>query len=587
MFALLLAASMTASPPTPPAPAWRTPFENDPAHNTTATYAECVAYYQKLAAAYPAHIKLGEAGPTDAGQPLHEVVLSADGDFDPASGRAQHRPVLFIQNGIHPGEPEGIDASMMLARDLVQQPRLTKLLAGVTVVIVPVYNIDGMLNRNATTRANQNGPASYGFRGNARNYDLNRDYVKQDSRNARSFAALFQKWQPEVFVETHTSNGADYQYTMTLIATQHSKLAPALGAYLQRDMLPALYQGMDQKKWPMTPYVDFDGETPESGLQAFLESPRYSTGYAALFHTIGFMPEIHMLKAFGPRVQATYDLLLTMLETVQRQAPALLAARAEALRAQAAQTTFPLAWALDEQPSETVQFRGYEAGHKASEVSGRPRLYYDRARPYARPVAYRNTAHATASVRAPTAYLIPQAWAEVIDNLRRNGVQLQRLAQAVTVPAEVYYVEDFQTEARPFEGHYLHSQVKLRATTAPTAFAAGDYVAHLAQPAARYLVETLEPQATDSFFAWGFFDSILQQKEHYSDYVFEDLAADLLRRDPALRQQLDAAKQADAKLTADGSAQLEWVYQHSAYHEPTHNRYPVARWLGAGALPTE
>ena len=588
MLAFLLTALMTASTPTPlPAPAWRTPFENDPARNTTATHAECVAFYQKLAAAYPALVKLREAGPTDCGLPLHEVVLSADGDADPASLRRKNRPVLFVQNGIHPGEPEGIDASMMLARDLMQQPRLQRLLAGVTVVIVPAYNLGGMLNRNATTRVNQNGPASYGFRGNARNFDLNRDYIKQESRNARSFAELFQKWQPEVFVETHTSNGADYQYTMTLIATQHSKLAPALGTYLQQQMLPALYQGMDHKKWPMTPYVNFEGETPESGLQAFLESPRYSTGYAALFNTIGFMPETHMLKAFGPRVQATYDLLLTVLETVQRQAPALLAARAEAWRAQAAQTIFPLAWALDDKPSETVQFRGYEAGHRPSEVSGQPRLYYDRARPYTRPVPYFNTGHATVTVASPTAYLIPQAWGEVVDNLRRNGVRLERLTRDATVPAEVYYVDDFATGAHPFEGHYLHSQVKLRPTTAPTTWRAGDYVARLAQPAARYLVETLEPQATDSFFAWGFFDSILQQKEHYSDYVFEDLAADLLRRDPALRQQLEQRRAQDAKFAADGPAQLEWVYQHSAYHEPTHNRYPVARWLGVGELPTE
>ncbi|TPG63699.1 M14 family metallopeptidase [Hymenobacter nivis] len=588
MFALLLAALLPAlAPAPPPAPAWRTPFERDPARNTTATHAECVAYYQKLAAAYPALVRLREAGPTDCGLPLHEVVLSADGDTDPASLRAKHRPVLFIQNGIHPGEPEGIDASMMLARNLVQQPKLGKLLAGVTVVIVPIYNVGGALNRNSTTRANQNGPASYGFRGNARNFDLNRDYVKQDSRNARSFAALFQKWQPEVFVETHTSNGADYQYTMTLIPTQASKLAPALGAYLQREMLPALYQGMAQKKWPLTPYVDFNGETPESGMQAFMESPRYSTGYAALFHTIGFMPETHMLKAYGPRVQATYDLLLTMLATVQRQAPALLAARAGALAAQARQTAFPLAWALDDKPSDTVQFRGYAAGHRPSEVSGQPRLYYDRARPYTRPVPYTNTAHPTATAGAPTAYLIPQAWADVVDNLRRNGVRLTRLAQDVAVPAETYYVEDFQTVARPYEGHYLHSKVRLRTTQGPVACRAGDYVARVAQPAARYLVETLEPQATDSFFAWGFFDSILQQKEHYSDYVFEDLAADLLRRDPALRQQLEAAKTADAKLAASGPAQLEWVYQHSPYHEPTFNRYPVARWLGEGNLPTE
>jgi len=586
---LLLAASLLAHPlpPTPrPAanPPLTTPFERDPQHNTTATYAECIGFYKELAAAYPATMRLRTAGPTDSGQPLHEVVLSADGTFEPGASRAKGRPILFIQNGIHPGEPEGIDASMALARDLLRNRKLLPLLQRVTVVIIPAYNIDGMLNRNSTTRVNQNGPQAYGFRGNARHLDLNRDFVKQDSRNARSFAALFQQWRPEVFVDTHTSNGADYQYTITLIPTQPDKLGPVLGPYLQTKLLPALYAGMAQKHWPMTPYVDFEGETPESGLRAFLESPRYSTGYAALFNSIGFMPETHMLKAFGPRVQATYDLLLTYVQTLAAQAPTLLAARAAADQALAAQHDFPLAWAINEQPSGTVQFRGYEAGHRPSAVSGQPRLYYDRARPYVRPVPFYNAAHATAHAAAPVAYAIPAAWGELLDNLRRNGVVLRELTQPLTGPAETYKIDDYKTGPRPYEGHFLHSQTKLTGSgPQPATLPPGTYLAVLAEqgPAARYLVEALEPQASDSFFAWGFFDSMLQQKEHYSDYVFEDLAADFLAQNPAVRQQLDAAKAADPALAASGPAQLEWVYQHSPYAEAGYRRYPVLRWLGA------
>ncbi|MDQ2794055.1 MAG: hypothetical protein M3Y12_08610, partial [Bacteroidota bacterium] len=295
--------------------------------------------------------------------------------------------------------------------------------------------------------------------------------------------------------------------------------------------------------------------------------------------------ETHMLKAFAPRVHATYDLLLTMLETVDRQAPALAAARATATAAMQAQTTFPLTWALDEGQREIVPFRGYEGKMKPSEVSGQPRLYYDRTAPYTRPVPYFNTFKATTTARRPTAYIIPKAWTEVADILRRNGATLEPLAHSVTVPVESYYFTDFKTTPKPFEGHYVHSQVQLRTVEAPATFQAGDLVVYLTATApARYLMETLEPQATDSFFAWGFFDSVLQQKEHFSDYVFEDLAADLLRRDPALRQRLEQLKAADAAFAANGPAQLEWVYQHSAYHEPSHNRYPVARWLGTGRV---
>ncbi|TYZ08081.1 hypothetical protein FY528_13625 [Hymenobacter lutimineralis] len=590
LLAALLAGSPTATVPFPQptssvaAADWLTPFEKGNG-NTTATYQECIDYYQRLDTRY-AEVTMRRAGTTDSGRPLHEVVISADGQNDPVGTRAAKRQVVLIQNGIHPGEPEGIDASMMLARDLVREPALRPLLDHLTVVIIPIYNVDGALNRNSTSRANQNGPESFGFRGNARNLDLNRDYVKQDSRNAQSFADLFQKWQPEVFVDTHTSNGADYQYTMTLIATQKDKLHPALSAYLTGRLLPSLYQGMEQRQWPLTPYVDFEGRTPDArGLQGFLETPRYSSGYAALFNTIGFITETHMLKAYRPRVKATYDFLYLLLQQLHLSAEELGKARAEANRQTAAQQTFPLVWQLDTTRAETLQFRGYEGRTKASEVSGLPRLYYDQKAPYTKPVKYFNTFRPAVQVQAPQAYVLPQAWGEVAERLRRGGVQLRRLSRDTTLTAEVYYLGDFATVPRPYEGHYLHSRLQVRQEQQKQRFYRGDYVVSLDQPHRRFAIETLEPQATDSFFAWGFFDSVLQQKEHFSDYVFEDVAADLLRRDPKLRQQLEERKKADPAFAKSASAQLEFVYRHSPYCEPSHLRYPVVRWQG-GALNT-
>ncbi|TGE24557.1 hypothetical protein E5K00_04915 [Hymenobacter aquaticus] len=585
MLAFLLTTLLAVSGPAAPAADWRTPFEKGNG-NTTTTHAECIAYYQRLDAAYP-EITLREAGTTDIGQPLHEVVVSLDGDADPVSVRRKNRRVVFIQNGIHPGEPEGIDAAMMLARDYVQKKELRRQLADVTLVIIPIYNVDGALVRNSTTRANQNGPESYGFRGNARNLDLNRDYIKQDSRNARAFAQLFQRWQPDVYVDTHTSDGADYQYTMTLIATQKDKLHPVLGQYLTGRLLPALYGGMDKRKSPMTPYVDFEGRTPDArGLQGFLETPRYSTGYTTLFNTIGFVTETHMLKAYTPRVRAQYDFLDLLIRAVHQDAPALAQARTQAAQQLAVQTQFPLAWRLDTTAVEKISFRGYEGKTKPSAVSGQPRLWYDRQAPYTRTINYYNTFRPTVSVTRPQAYLIPQAWGEVVERLRLNGVQLRRLTRDTTLTTEVYYIADYKTGPRPYESHYLHSQVELRAEQQPLTFRRGDYVASLDQPAARYLVETLEPQATDSFFAWGFFDGILQQKEYFSDYVFEDVAAELLQRDPALRQRLDKLRAANPAFAASGAAQLGFVYRQSPNYEKSHLRYPVVRWQG-GALPLE
>src|SRR5690606_10274193 len=257
--------------------------------------------------------------------------------------------------------------------------------------VTPVYNVDGMLNRNSGTRANQLGPESYGFRGNARNLDLNRDYIKTESGNAKAFQEIFQEWQPDIFVETHTSNGADYQYVMTLIATQKDKLQPVLGNYMHQEMLPELYAEMQKAGFPMTPYVNSKDETPESGIVDFLESPRYSTGYAALFNTIGFMPETHMLKPFKQRVESTYKLLEIYIKMVNRDAEKIGKLRAQAWVETLKQTQFPLSWKLNEQKSEQISFLGFEAGYKKSEVSDADRLYYDRNQPFERKISYFNT----------------------------------------------------------------------------------------------------------------------------------------------------------------------------------------------------
>jgi hypothetical protein len=203
-----------------------TPFELSKDKNYTATYAQCIAYYQGLAKQYP-QMRLFNYGMTDVGKPLTLVVLSNDKVFDPALIKKQNKRVLLINNGIHPGEPEGIDASMMLTRDLLKKHLLPK---NVVVCIIAVYNIDGCLNRGLS-RINQNGPEAYGFRGNYRNLDLNRDFIKVDSRNALAFEQILNTWQPEVFLDNHTSDGADYQYVMTLIETQKDKQNPILAAH--------------------------------------------------------------------------------------------------------------------------------------------------------------------------------------------------------------------------------------------------------------------------------------------------------------------------------------------------------------------
>jgi hypothetical protein len=507
---------------------------------------------------------------------LHLLVLSRDKIFDPVAIKKADKRVLLINNGIHPGEPEGIDASMMLARDLLKGNLLPK---DVVICIIPVYNIDGSFNRTSTSRANQNGPVAYGFRGNSKNYDLNRDFIKSDSKNSLAFQQIFNSWQPEIFVDTHTSNGADYQYTMTLIPTHKDKMNPVLSQYLNTKMLPSLYSQMAAVGYEMTPYVNSVEETPDAGITGFLESPRYSTGYATLHNSIGFMPETHMLKEYDKRVDATYKLLQIYIGIVERDAKIIGENKKKADAEVAKQQDFAVDWKLNNTVFDTFDFKGYTAKYKASAVSGLDRLYYDRNEPYTKPIKYWNTFDASTTVSKPMAYIIPQAWSKVVDLLKLNNVKVLTLANDQKIEAELYYITDYKTGGKPYEGHYLHSGVKLNPKKESLQYYKGDFVVYVNQPTNRYIVETLEPQAMDSFFNWNFFDSILTMKEHFSAYVFEDTAAELLKKEPSLRKKLEEERTKNPELAKNAEAQLDFVYKNSAYFEKTYTRYPVARML--------
>lgn len=560
------------------------PFDTQ--ENQTLAYDEAIACYEKMAAAYPTIFHLMEVGSTDVGKPLHVAVLNTSGEFNPAKIRQSGKRILLINNGIHPGEPEGIDATIMLLREYLSQPERQKALEHLVLVVIPVYNVDGCLNRGSYSRANQDGPESYGFRGNARNYDLNRDFLKTDSRNAQTFNEIFTTWLPDIFVDNHTSNGADYQYTMTLIATQHNKLEAPLGAFLENTMLPELYADMKTRNWEMIPYVDSPKETPDSGIVGFCDYGRYSTGYAALWNTIGFMPETHMLKPFKDRVWSTYHFMDVVVQFMARHIPEIRDARAKAWETTRTKKSFVLDYAMDQKHTDTITFKGYEAKYKPSDVSGLPRLWYDKAAPYEKQIPYYNHFLPSVTVEKPAAYILPQAWENVIKRLKINGVEMKRLTQSASVETETYFIRDFQTR-NAWEGHYYHSGVTLEKKSLQRTFEAGDYVILLDQHANRYLLETMEPNAPDSWFAWNFFEPILMQKEYFSAYVFEDLAAQFLKENPNIKSALDAKRMAEPDFAANAALQLDWVYRQSPWYEPTHRMYPVARVKSLAGLSME
>jgi hypothetical protein len=553
---------------------YHTVFEESKGQKT-ATYQETIDFYIELAKDFP-EVNIQMIGKTDSGHPLHIVTFNPAGDFNFQNIR-KDKTLILINNGIHPGESDGIDASMLLFRDLVthkiEHPK------NVVLVSIPIYNIGGALNRNSTTRANQNGPESYGFRGNAQNYDLNRDFIKADSKNAKTFAQIFHLVKPDIFVDTHVSNGADYQYTLTHLFTQHNKLGGELGNYLQHVIIPKLEQGLEAAKWPITPYVNVFNRPPNGGFSQFMDYPRYSTGYTSLWNVMGMMVETHMLKPYKQRVEGTYELLKQMTQIAEKEHTTIKTLREKVNDTTKEALTYHLNWKIDSTKTQIISFRGYEADTIQSEITGFQRLKYNRTQPFIKDVVYYNTYVPNDTIVVPAAYIIKKGWHAIVERLEQNQIEYKLLEQDTTLQVESYKIASYDTRKSPYEGHYLHYNTSVEAATKNVAFDKGDYLVTTDQVGIRYLIETLEPAATDSFFNWNFFDPILQQKEGFSPYVFEDVALDLLTKNQTLCDSFLLKKENDKAFSNNWYTQLSWIYKKSRYYEPAHLQYPVYRVL--------
>ena len=545
---------------------FKTPYEKGNG-NQTVTYEEMVKYYDDLDQNFES-ISIENFGKDDNGEPIKVVV------FSPSKNK--NNATILINNGIHPGEPDGIDATMMFMRDLATGKIFSK---NLKIAAIESYNISGMLRRSKFSRANQNGPEEYGFRGNARNFDLNRDFIKNDSENAKSFQQIFQHFKPIYFIDNHVSNGADYQYLFTYISTNKERLGTVLGNYFNEKMQPEILGHLEKKGMLTTPYVNIHGDSPEEGFPAFMDSPRYATGYTTLFNTLGTVAETHMLKPYKDRVAATYEYMLSSIHFVEKNVGEIRKKMDENIANLQPGNQYSLQWKLNDQKFQLIDFKGYEAGMKTSEVSGKPRLFYDRTKPFTRKVKFFDEYISTKKIAIPRYYVIPKSEYKAIEHLKRNNISLKEISKDSVISVEQYRISDFKTVKNPYEGHYLHYETQVKSEIRNRTFRKGDFLVSTQQFGVKYLLETLEPEATDSFFNWNFFDGILGQKEYFSDYVFEDTAAELLKKSQVLRTAFEFEKIANPEFAKDGKAQLEWIYKNSEYYEGSVNLYPIFRIL--------
>jgi len=543
-------------------------------NNQSMEYEQIINSYKYLSNNYP-KAKLIQYGNTDFGLPLHLFVIDLDEKFSNDTKKIK----ILINNGIHPGEPCGIDASIKFAENiLINKDNIQSKLRNTIICIIPVFNIGGIFNRSSTNRANQNGPEVLGFRGNANNLDLNRDFVKMDSKNTKSFVEIFQHWNPEIFIDTHTSNGADYQYTMTLISTQHNKLNPILGEYLQTKFTPALFSEMETT-YPISPYVHSFKKIPENGIKAFLETPRFTSGYTALFNCFGFITETHMFKPFQDRVNSTlkfFEVISTYADKNYNNIKSLVV---KANEYDKNSDVFDFQYQLDTNKFDKINFNGYKAQYKTSELTGKERLFYDRNKPFSKTIRNFNYYKSKLSISKPSYYFLSKSEYKTIEYLKMNKVKIQEFTNDTNIIVEVTYINDFNTVKKPYEGHYLHYDINISKDTQNIQIYKGDFLIPMNQSKNRFIINVLEPQAVDSYFAWNFFDNILQQKEWFSSYIFEEKAIEILKNNKGLKTKFNTKKRLDTNFNSNHFQQLYFIYKNSNYYEKSHKRYPIFRSL--------
>jgi hypothetical protein len=566
---------------------WTTPAERAE-FRSTPSYAETLQYLDQLAEV-SADIEVQRFGESGQGRQMHVAVVSSERLFTPRIGSASGKPVVLLLNGIHSGEIAGKDATLMFLRDLLVEGRYPEILEEVVLVVVPVYNVDGH-ERVGQSRINQDGPADgMGFRTNASGLDLNRDFMKLDSAEAQNLIdALVARWNPHLLVDAHTTDGAKHQYHLTYGLADGPLSSPAAAEW-SRGCMDRVARRMEEAGRPVARYRSpVDRREPAAGLRSGFTTPRFSTSYMALRGRAAVLVEAHSLKPYQTRVEATYDLLTFLLGDIAADPGALTGATGDT-GALSPGTPVPLRLKRVDD-SEPFLYRTHTLDVVDGEVGGEPYTRYrDELLDVEVPVF--DGVVAELEVEAPAGYLIPPQYPEVVRRLRLHGLEVFPLDEGVTLPVEMIRIGAAEFGGAPYQGRHRADVTEWSIEEQQRPFPAGSVWVPMDQPTARIAVHLLEPCGPDSFFAWGFFSSVMERKEYFERYVMEPMAQQMLDEDDELRAEFEQRLEQDEEFRDSSWQRLEFFYRRTEHADPDWRLYPVARVgpeaaAGLPALPS-
>jgi murein tripeptide amidase MpaA len=559
---------------------WITPAERTGLSDTPG-YDETMAWLHKLAAAAP-ELKMVSIGKSLQGRDFWMVIASADQAFTAEALNATGKPLLLAHSGIHAGEIDGKDAGLMLLRDMTVAGKRKELLAKTNFLFIPILNVDGHERRSPYNRINQRGPEEMGWRTNARNQNLNRDFTKLDTEGVRALIQVFRQWKPDLYLDLHVTDGADYQYDITFGGNGRSGWSPAIGNWIEDVYRPAVSSALSENGHePGGLVFATNGMDMKDGFLTWSGDPRFSNGYGDATHLPTILVENHSLKPYKRRVLGTYILLAETLELMAREEDSLRQATLSDRRQRP--KSMPMSFKRNEnQVPENVLFKGISSERFQGEVSGSEVVRWT-GKPINESIPKVYISEPTEMVEIPAAYIIPAIWSDIVERIALHGIEVERLSKPLSTPAEVYRLpgagiaEKSAWTPNPFEGHIRIDPGEPVKQVIETTFPAGSYRISTDQPLGELLVLMLEPLAPDSFLQWGFFLEIFTRTEYAEAYVMEPLAQKMLESDAKLKQRFEQKLASDEEFAASQHQRLMWFYEQTPFYDEQYLLYPVAR----------
>ncbi len=556
---------------------WKTKFERSN-YLQTENYKETIEYFKKIES-HSNYAKLTVFGVSPQGRNLYCLIVSKDHAFTPAQAKKTGKPIIFIENGIHAGEIEGKDASMILLREILITQEKQNLLDNVILMIVPIFNVDGHERFGKYNRINQNGPEEMGWRTTAQNLNLNRDWMKADAPEMQSMLELLSKWQPDFLVDSHTTDGADYQYTITYAMEKFRNMNFLTRHWIKEKFIPFMEKKVEDAGYFVAPYLEFKDRDWTKGIIDWAATPRFSQGYWALQNRPGLLIETHMLKPYKDRVFSTKAMFEAVIEYANNHPKELIELNKKAdentIEKYGKQKSYlPVSFKLSDEHS-TFFFRGIKSISDSSWISGTIKTVYTGEK-IDREIPYYNEMDVIGSVDVPKSYLIPKEWKEIVDRIKLHGIKVTKLKTPQKFIVTKYKFKDIKLACSSYEGRQTvncgYDEFK-DTVTLPK----GTFLINTNQRMLRVIVNLLEPKSEDSFLRWGFFNSIFERKEYFENYVMEKVALQMMKENPTLKKEFEQRLLTDEKFRKNPRERLNFFYERSPYYDKEFNIYPIMR----------